>query len=196
MKNSTSLIENTKLLAYLYISTLFVMKLTLMLMFLWPARSPPGGTAATSQYTLGACSWCIPDIKVIWYSIEPQSGKASEIVTVVVQCDGSQGDFCREYEQQSPIPISTPYIKVPGLILPLSKVGISQFELCSITIDEVFRMVTWWKITSWIVPTVGTGTLSSVDRVILIGILWRVHLTWSGGYCRVEWLVKFAWSHS
>ena len=47
-----------------------------------------------------ACSWCIPDIKVIWYSIESQSGKASDTVTVVVQCDVSQGDSCEEYEQQ------------------------------------------------------------------------------------------------
>ena len=45
------------------------------------------------------CSWCIPDVKVIWYSIESQSGKALEIATVVVQCDGSQGYSFEEYEQ-------------------------------------------------------------------------------------------------
>ena len=53
----------------------------------------------------------LPDIKV---SIESQSGKASEIVNVVVQCDGSQGDSCGEYEvdreQQLPIPTSSPHI--------------------------------------------------------------------------------------
>ena len=43
--------------------------------------------------------WCIPDVKVIWYSIESQSGKTSYTVTVVVQCDGSQVDSCWEYEQ-------------------------------------------------------------------------------------------------
>ena len=42
--------------------------------------------------------------------IEAQSGKASEIVTVIVQCDGSQGDSCGEYEQQLPIPTSSPHI--------------------------------------------------------------------------------------
>ncbi len=29
-------------------------------------------------------SWCMPDLKVIWYSIESQSGKASVTVTVLV----------------------------------------------------------------------------------------------------------------
>ena len=164
------------------------MKLTLMLMFLWSARSPPAGTEATSTCGVLACSQCNPDIKVIWHSIESQSGKASEIVTVVVQCDGSQGDSCREYEQQSPIPINTPYIKVLGPIPLLSKEsdGISQFELCPITVDEVFWMATWMNITIWVPPTIGTGTLRSSNRVIPIGILWRVHLTWSGGYCGVE----------
>ena len=56
------------------------------------------------------CSWCIPDIIVIWYRIKSQSGKASEIVTVVVQCDGSQGDSCEEYEQQLRITPNTPPI--------------------------------------------------------------------------------------
>ena len=50
-------------------------------------------------YMWGTCSCCIPDIKIIWYSIESQSGKASDIITIVVQCDGSQGDSCGEYEQ-------------------------------------------------------------------------------------------------
>ena len=51
-------------------------------------------------YKAVTCRYCIPDIKVIWYSIESQSGKTSVIVTVVVQCDGSQVDSCWEYEQQ------------------------------------------------------------------------------------------------
>ena len=45
------------------------------------------------------CSWYMPDIKVIWYNIESQSGKALDTIIVVVQCDVSQGDSCGEYEQ-------------------------------------------------------------------------------------------------
>ena len=44
------------------------------------------------------------------YSIESQSGTASVTVTVVVQCDISQGDSCGEYEQQLPITTSTPLV--------------------------------------------------------------------------------------
>ena len=54
----------------------------------------------SNNYIWITCSWWIPDIKVIWYSIESQLGKASMTVTVVVQCDGSQEDSCGEYEQQ------------------------------------------------------------------------------------------------
>ena len=74
----------------------------------------------------------------MWYNIESQSGKASDTVTVVVQCDGSQGDSHGEYEQQLSIATSTPHIIISGQILLLSKVGISQFELYSITMDVVF----------------------------------------------------------
>ena len=122
-------------------------------------------------YTWGACSWCIPDIKVIWYSIESQSGKASDTVTVVVQYDGSQGDSCREYEQQLPIPPNGPHIIIIATVLLLSKVRISQSKLCAITVDEIFWVDTSWKGTSWILPTVGTTSLSSSDRVITKDIL-------------------------
>ncbi len=59
MKNSTSLTANWKLLLYLYISSLLVLKLTLMLMLLRPAGSPSGGTAATSTsgwLVVGPCT--------------------------------------------------------------------------------------------------------------------------------------------
>ncbi len=59
-------------------------------------------------YILMACSWCIPDIKIIWHSKESQSEKASGTVTVVMQCGGSQGDSCGEYEQQLCSTLSTP----------------------------------------------------------------------------------------
>ena len=59
-------------------------------------------------YMCGAYARCIPDIKVIWYSIESQSGKALDTVTVVVQCDGSQGDSCGKYEQKLPITLRRP----------------------------------------------------------------------------------------
>ena len=131
----------------------------------------------------GAYGWCIPDIKVIWYSIETQSGKASDTVTVVVQCDGSQGDSCGEYEQQLFTTPTTPHIIVSGLVLLLSKVGVSQFELCSITVDVVFWTQIFWKVTRWIHPTVGTDTLSSDDRAIMIGILWWVNLAKSSKCC-------------
>ena len=127
----------------------------------------------------------------VWCNIECQFGKASDIVTVVVQYDGSQGDSCREYEQQLPITARRPPVILTATVWFLSKVGISQFELCPTTMDKVF----WVVRTRQIPPTVGTGTLRSTDRVTTIGILWWVHLTWSGGYCRVEGLVKFAWSH-
>jgi hypothetical protein len=100
-----------------------------------------------------------------------------------VQCDGSQGDSCGEYEQQLPITTSRPLIIFTSLVLLSSKVGISQFEGYSITMDVVFWMHTWWSMTSWIPPTVGTGTLSSADRGLMIGILWWIHLTWTGGCC-------------
>ena len=89
----------------------------------------------SSIYIWSAYSWCIPDINVVWYSIESQSGKSSEIVTVVVQCDGSQGDTCGEYKQQLPITPCTPLIIISDLVLLLSKVRIGQFKLCAITVD-------------------------------------------------------------
>ena len=88
-----------------------------------------------------------------------------------MQCDISQGDSCGEYEQQLPITTNSPHIIVAAVMHLLSKVGISQFELCSITMDIMFWMQTSWKVTRLIPPTVGTGTLSSGDRVITIGIL-------------------------
>ena len=119
-----------------------------------------------------AYSWSIPDIKVIWYSIESQSGKASDTVTVVVQCDGSQGDTCGEYEQQLLITPSIPHIIVTATVLILSKVRISQYKSGTITVDVFFseHSCRYLKIT-WIPPTVGTRPLSSSDRVIMIGIL-------------------------
>ena len=108
-----------------------------------------------------------PEIQVIWYSIEYQYGKASDTVTVVVQCDGSQGDSCGEYEQQLFTTPTTPHIIVSRLVLLSSKVGISQFELCSITMDVVFLVGR----TNWIAPTVGRDTLSSGNKIITIGIL-------------------------
>ena len=111
-----------------------------------------------------ACSWCIPDIKVIWYSIECQSGKASVTVAVVVQRDGSQGDSEREYEQQLPITTSTPHVIVAAPVLLLSKIRVSQLKLSTITVGVIICV--WW-----VSPTFGTGTLSSADRVIPIGIL-------------------------
>ena len=125
----------------------------------------------SNSYIWGACSWYIPNIIVIWYSKESQSGKASVTVTVVVQCDGSQGDSCGEYEQQLPIPPSNPHIIYTATVLLLSKVRISQFKFCTITVDVIFWMDTSFKVTSWIPPTVGTATLSSVDRVMTISIL-------------------------
>ena len=119
----------------------------------------------------GACSWCIPDIIVIWYSIESQSGKASDTLTVVVQCDGSQGDSCGEYEQQLPITPSTPHITGTESVLLLSKVRVSQSKLGTITVDIIVGTEGSWKGTTWIPPTVGTATLSPADRVITIGIL-------------------------
>ena len=47
VENSTSLSANTKVLLYLYISTFLVLKLMLMLTFLRPVSSPPGGIEAT-----------------------------------------------------------------------------------------------------------------------------------------------------
>ena len=88
-----------------------------------------------------------------------------------MQCDGSQGDNCREYEQQVPVTTSRPQIIVYALVLFLSKVEISQFKLCTIAVDVVFWMDTLTLTTRWIPPTVGTDTLSSVDRVSMIGIL-------------------------
>ena len=88
-----------------------------------------------------------------------------------MQCDGSQGDSCGEYEQQLISTPSSPHIIVATGVLLLSKVEISQFELCSITMDIIFLMPTCLKMIGWIPPTVGTGTLSSGDRVITIGIL-------------------------
>ena len=82
---------------------------------------------------------------------------------VVVQCDGSQGDSYGKYEQQFPSTPSTPLIIISAPVQLLSNIGISQFKLCSITVDVVFSR--------WIAATVGTGTLSSGDRVITIGIL-------------------------
>ncbi len=121
-------------------------------------------------YMWGACRWCIPAVKVIWYSIESQFGKASVTVTVVVQCDGSQRDSCGEYEQQLPITPSSPFIIFTTAVLFLSKVRVYQFKLGTITVDIVSYNGIVWMI-SWIVPTVSTGTLSSVDRVVPIGIL-------------------------
>ena len=116
----------------------------------------------------GVCSWCIPDIKVILYSIESQSGKALYTVTVVVQCDGSQGDSCGEYEQHLPIPPSNPHIMGTATELLVSKIRVSQSKLGAITVDVYDTLITN-KL--WILPTVGTATLSSVDRVMTIGIL-------------------------
>ncbi len=136
-----------------------------ILILLQPTGSLPGGTCS-NIYKLGTCHYCIPDIKIICYGIESQSGKASAIVTVVVQCDGSQGDSCGKYEQQLPITASRPPVILTATVPFLSKVGSSQFELCPITMDKVFLMVK----TRWIPPTVGTGTLRSNDRVNMMGI--------------------------
>ena len=114
-----------------------------------------------------AYTWCVPDIKVIWHSIESQSGKASVTITVVVQRDGSQGDTCVEYKQDLCITTSNPPIMFTSLVLFLSKVRISQLKLCAITMDVLFLV----NRTIWIPPTVGTSTLRSSDRVIPIGIL-------------------------
>ena len=46
-KKSTSLTANWKELLNLYISTFFVLKLTLILTFLRPSGSPPGATTST-----------------------------------------------------------------------------------------------------------------------------------------------------
>ena len=64
-----------------------------------PATSLSTWWNCSNIYTYSVCSCCIPDVKIIWYSKESQSGKASQIVSVVMQCDGSQGDSGREYEQ-------------------------------------------------------------------------------------------------
>ena len=53
------------------------------------------------------------------------SGKASDTVTVVVQCDGSQGDSCGEYEQYLFTTRTIPCIVICVVILLLSKIGIS-----------------------------------------------------------------------
>ncbi len=134
----------------------------------------------------GAYAWCIPDIEVIWHSIEPQSGKSSDTVTVVVQCDGSKGDSCGEYEQQLFTLSSTPYIIVNAAILLSSKVRVSQFTLGTITVNVTICGYSWWcQKAIRILPTIGTTTLSSIDRVIPISILCWVHLTRSRGYCGV-----------
>ena len=87
-----------------------------------------------------------------------------------MQCDGSQGDSYREYEQRLAIPYGTPHIIVTALILLLSKSGISQLKLCAITMDVIFWMDAILE-TRWIVPAVSAGFLRSSDRVIQIGIL-------------------------
>ena len=75
-----------------------MLKLALMLTLLPPAGSPPGASEATPTFGIFAVvSTYLPDTKVIGYSIESQSGKASDTITVVVQYDGSQGDSCGEY---------------------------------------------------------------------------------------------------
>ena len=48
--NSTSLTANWKLLLNLYINIFFELKLVLVLTFLRPAGSPPGGTEVTPTY--------------------------------------------------------------------------------------------------------------------------------------------------
>ena len=64
------------------------------------------------------------------------------------------------------------------MILLLSKLRVSQLELGTITVDVLIYEHSWWIVrTTLIAPTVGTGTLSSGDSVIMIGILWWVHLT-------------------
>ena len=70
--------------------------------------------------------------------MESQSGKASDTVTVVVQCDGSEGDSCGEYEQQLRIIPSGPHIIVTATVLLLSKVGIIQFKLGTIAVNVFF----------------------------------------------------------
>ena len=90
-------------------------------------------------------------------------------VTVVVQCDGSQGDTYGEYEQQFSITPSTPYIIFTAAVLYFSKVRVYQFLLGTITVDIVSYKDTHWMIT-WIVLTVGTVTLRSGDCIILKGI--------------------------
>ena len=127
-------------------------------------------------YTWITCSWWIPDIKVIWYIIKSQFGKASATVTVVVQCDGSQGDTCGEYEQQFAITPSNPFIIFAAAVLSFSKVRVYQFLLGTITVDIVSYNDTIWM-TTWIVPTVGIVTLRSGDCIILKGIFGWVHLT-------------------
>ncbi len=107
--------------------------------------------------------------KVIWYSIESQSGKASITVTVVVQCDGSQGNSCGEYEQQLRTTTLNPHTIVSILILLSSKAGVNQFNWGTIAMDIVSHKGTL-PIVTWIVPTFSTGALSSVDRAILIYI--------------------------
>ena len=76
----------------------------------------------------------------------------------------------REYEQQLPITTSTPHIIIAAPVLLSSEVRVSQFELCSITMDVIFWIHTCWKVAVWIAPTVGTSTLKSSHRVIVIGI--------------------------
>ncbi len=102
--------------------------------------------------------------------MESQSGKALITVTVVVQCDGSQGDSCGEYiyEQQLRATTLNPHVIVR--ILLSSKVRVNQFNLGIIAMDIVSYNGTFPMIT-WIVPTVSSRALISVDRVILIGIL-------------------------
>ena len=122
-----------------------------------------------------------------------------------MQCDGSQGDSCGEYEQQLPITPSTPYIIFTAAVLFLSKVRVYQFKLGTITVDMVSYNDTIWMIT-WIVPTVGTVTLRSGDCIILKGIFGWVYLTrnsvcyiiqrgpgWQYAYCSyyfLPWLVE------
>ena len=121
----------------------------------------------SSIYTWGACRWYIPDIKVIWCSIESQSGKASDTVTVAVQCGGSQGDSCGEYEQLLLIPPSTPHIIDTASVLLWSKVRISQFKLGAITVNVFIENPPARRPSGYL----GTATLSSIDRVTMISIL-------------------------
>ena len=142
---------------------------TLIVMFLPPVGSPPGGIESIVP-TIGAPVILSQTLKLSPISKEYQSGTASVTVTVVVQCDVSQGDSCGEYEQQLLITPSIPHNK-KWLYTPYrigASVRIAQFKLITIAVGIYDAPITtsWW-----IPPTVGTGTLSSADRVIMIGIL-------------------------